>query len=90
MSLHKFAWRVVAVVTAMVASPVAIGQVYHPHGDPLDFNPNWQWFAPVDEWEMEELQMLSEIQERNAYKVERFFDSQRSLLASTPTIWPVR
>lgn len=41
-------------------------------------------------WEMEELQMLSEIQERNAYKVERFFDSQRSLLASTPTIWPVR
>jgi murein DD-endopeptidase MepM/ murein hydrolase activator NlpD len=41
-------------------------------------------------WEMEELQMLAEIQERNAYKVERFFDSQRSLLASTPTIWPVR
>ena len=41
-------------------------------------------------WEMEELQMLGEIQERNAYKVERFFDSQRSLLASTPTIWPVR
>jgi len=41
-------------------------------------------------WEMEELQMLAEIQERNAYKVERFFDSQRSLLASTPTTWPVR
>ncbi len=41
-------------------------------------------------WEMEELQMLAEIQEKNAYKVERFFDSQRSLLASTPTIWPVR
>jgi murein DD-endopeptidase MepM/ murein hydrolase activator NlpD len=41
-------------------------------------------------WEMEELQMLGEIQERNAYKVERFFDSQRSLLASTPTTWPVR
>lgn len=41
-------------------------------------------------WEMEELQMLAEIQERNAYKVERFFDSQRSLLTSTPTIWPVR
>jgi murein DD-endopeptidase MepM/ murein hydrolase activator NlpD len=41
-------------------------------------------------WEMEELQMLAEIQERNAYKVERFFDSQRSLLASTPAIWPVR
>jgi murein DD-endopeptidase MepM/ murein hydrolase activator NlpD len=41
-------------------------------------------------WEMEELQMLGEIQERNAYKVEEFFDSQGSLLASTPTIWPVR
>ena len=41
-------------------------------------------------WEMEELQMLGKIQERNAYKVEQFFDSQRSLLASTPTIWPVR
>ncbi len=41
-------------------------------------------------WEMEELQMLAAIQEKNAYKVERFFDSQRSLLASTPTIWPVR
>ncbi len=41
-------------------------------------------------WEMEELEMLAEIQERNAYKVERFFDSQRSLLASTPTIWPIR
>ena len=41
-------------------------------------------------WEMEELQMLAEIQEKNAYRVERFFDSQRSLLASTPTIWPVR
>ncbi len=41
-------------------------------------------------WEMEELEMLADIQERNAYKVEKFFDSQRSLLASTPTIWPVR
>jgi murein DD-endopeptidase MepM/ murein hydrolase activator NlpD len=41
-------------------------------------------------WELAELQMLAEIQERNAYKVERFFDSQRSLLASTPTTWPVR
>lgn len=41
-------------------------------------------------WELAELQMLAEIQERNAYKVERFFESQRSLLASTPTIWPVK
>ncbi len=41
-------------------------------------------------WEMEELQMQARIQEQNAYKVEKFFDSQRSLLASTPTIWPIR
>ncbi len=41
-------------------------------------------------WEMEELHMQARIQEQNAYKVEKFFDSQRSLLASTPTIWPIR
>ena len=40
-------------------------------------------------WEIEELQMQALLQERNAYKVEKFFDSQRSLLASTPAIWPV-
>jgi murein DD-endopeptidase MepM/ murein hydrolase activator NlpD len=34
--------------------------------------------------------MRARIQEQNAYRVERFFDSQRSLLSSTPTIWPVR
>jgi len=41
-------------------------------------------------WELEELQMEAEIQELNAHRVENFFDSQRSLLAATPTIWPVR
>jgi murein DD-endopeptidase MepM/ murein hydrolase activator NlpD len=41
-------------------------------------------------WELEELQMGAEIQEQNAHRIENFFDSQRSLLAATPTIWPVR
>ncbi len=41
-------------------------------------------------WEIEELQMLAKIQERNAYKIETFFDAKRSLLDATPTIWPVR
>ena len=41
-------------------------------------------------WELEELQMQAHIQEQNAHSVETFFDSQRSLLAATPTIWPVR
>ena len=41
-------------------------------------------------WELEELQMQARIQEQNAHRVENFFDAQRSLLAATPTIWPVR
>jgi murein DD-endopeptidase MepM/ murein hydrolase activator NlpD len=41
-------------------------------------------------WELEELQMEAEIQEQNAHRIENFFDSQRSLLTATPTIWPVR
>jgi len=41
-------------------------------------------------WELEELQMEAKIQEQNAHRIENFFDSQRSLLAATPTIWPVR
>lgn len=52
MSLQNFHWRVVAVLTAIVASPTAFGQVYHPLGDVLDVNPDWQFFAPVDVTEM--------------------------------------
>ncbi|MEM7476929.1 MAG: BBP7 family outer membrane beta-barrel protein [Planctomycetota bacterium] len=52
MSLQNFTWRVIAVLTAIVASPAALGQVYHPLGDVLDVDPDWQWFAPVDVEEM--------------------------------------
>jgi len=41
-------------------------------------------------WELEQMQMEAQIQEQNAHRIENFFDSQRSLLAATPTIWPVR
>jgi murein DD-endopeptidase MepM/ murein hydrolase activator NlpD len=41
-------------------------------------------------WELEELQMEAQIQEQNAHRIENFFDSQRSLLTATPTIWPIR
>lgn len=55
MSLQKFTWRCLAVLTVLVAGPTARAQVYHPFADPLDVNPDWQWFAPVDVDEMTEL-----------------------------------
>jgi len=41
------------------------------------------------QWEMEELNLEASVLERNSYRVEEFFDLQRSLVAATPTIWPV-
>ncbi len=48
MSLLNLTWRVIAAVTVMVASPAAMGQVHHPFGKPMEFDPDWQFFAPVD------------------------------------------
>ena len=56
MSLLNLAWRVIAAVTVMVASPGLMAQghnlpngpAYHPFAEPLEFNPDWQFFAPVD------------------------------------------
>ena len=55
MSLLNFSWRVLAAVTVMVASPAVMGQVYHPFAEPLDVDPDWQFFAPVDIDSMTEL-----------------------------------
>ncbi|MEM8733896.1 MAG: hypothetical protein AAGG44_06735, partial [Planctomycetota bacterium] len=55
MSLQNIAWRIFAVVTAMVTGPAAFGQVFHPFGDPLDVDPDWQFFAPVDVAELTEM-----------------------------------
>ncbi len=56
MSLLNLAWRVIAAVTVMVASPSLMAQgrnlpngpAYHPFAEPLEFDPDWQFFAPVD------------------------------------------
>ncbi|MFK7736267.1 MAG: hypothetical protein AB8B50_09575 [Pirellulaceae bacterium] len=55
MSLQNLAWRITAVIVALMAGPSSFGQVYHPFGDPLDVDPDWQFFAPVDVEEMTEL-----------------------------------
>lgn len=56
MSLLNLAWRVIAAATVMVASPSLMAQgrnlpngpAYHPFAEPLEFDPDWQFFAPVD------------------------------------------
>jgi len=48
MSVLKLFKRLIAVVALMAFSPSVFGQVYHPFAEPLEFNPDWQFFAPVD------------------------------------------
>ncbi|MDX1926409.1 MAG: BBP7 family outer membrane beta-barrel protein [Pirellulaceae bacterium] len=48
MSVLNLFKRLVAVVAFMAFSPSVFGQVYHPFAEPLEFNPDWQFFAPVD------------------------------------------
>ncbi len=56
MSLLNIAWRFIAAVTVMVTSPSLMAQgrnlpngpAYHPFAEPLEFDPDWQFFAPVD------------------------------------------
>lgn len=48
MSVLKLFKRLVAVVALVAFSPSVYGQVYHPFAEPLEFNPDWQFFAPVD------------------------------------------
>ncbi len=56
MSLHNLAWRIVTVVTLVVTSSAAIGQVKKPFNDPTaNMDPDWQFFAPVDVEELTEL-----------------------------------
>lgn len=55
MSLLKQFLRFSAVVTAIVTTPVVRAQETHPFVDPLEFDPDWQWFAPVDNFSLLEL-----------------------------------
>lgn len=56
MSLLNLAWRFIAAATLVVVSPNVMGQfrelpngpAYHPFAEPLEFDPDWQFFAPVD------------------------------------------
>jgi hypothetical protein len=55
MSLLKQTWRIMAVVAMIVTASAANAQQFHPHIEPLDFDPDWQWFAPVDLAHLNEL-----------------------------------
>ncbi len=44
------------IIAAMAVSGIAsAGEHYHPFAESLDFNPDWQFFAPVDVEQLEEL-----------------------------------
>jgi hypothetical protein len=44
------------IIAAMAVSGIAsAGEHYHPFAESLDFNPDWQFFAPVDLEQLEEL-----------------------------------
>lgn len=55
MSFLNLKWRILALVAVVVTGPVATGQTYHPFADPLDYDPDWQFFAPVDVESLTEL-----------------------------------
>ena len=48
MSLLRSTWRLVAAVTMIVTSPGVMAETFHPFADPMEFDPDWQFFAPVD------------------------------------------
>lgn len=54
MSVLNLAWRIVVLVAVAAVGPSAmgqsatLGQTFHPFAEPLEFNPDWQFFAPVD------------------------------------------
>ena len=55
MSLLKLTWRYFTAVTILVTGPTVFGQTNHPFADPLQFDPDWQFFAPVDMAALNEL-----------------------------------
>ncbi len=55
MSLLNLAWRFIAAVTCIVTAPVVVADTFHPFADPMEFDPDWQFFAPVDVEDLMEL-----------------------------------
>lgn len=55
MSMFNQVCRLVAIL-ALAAIPSTVrGQAWHPFADPMEFDPDWQFFAPVDADYLEEL-----------------------------------
>lgn len=58
MRLLKFSWPVLAMLVLSLNAASLKAQIRHEHtpfADPLEFDPDWQWFAPVDMQHLEEL-----------------------------------
>lgn len=54
MSLLKQTWRFLGACAVFALAPVANAQDSLPLAEPMEFNPDWQWFAPVDADELSE------------------------------------
>lgn len=54
MSLLKQTWRFLGACAIFALAPVANAQDSLPLAEPMEFNPDWQWFAPVDADELSE------------------------------------
>ncbi|WP_145077749.1 hypothetical protein [Aureliella helgolandensis] len=74
MTLLNLAWRFIAAVTVTVTGPAAMGQVFHPSADPVNFDPDWQFFAPVD------VEALAELSPRKRAPVGFFGTYDRTYL----------
>ncbi len=48
MSLLKLTWRFLGACAIFALAPVAQAQDFLPLAEPMEFDPDWQWFAPVD------------------------------------------
>lgn len=54
MSLLKLTWRFLGACAFLALAPVAKAQDFLPLAAPTEFDPDWQWFAPVDADELSE------------------------------------
>ncbi|MFO0939163.1 MAG: hypothetical protein U0930_00200 [Pirellulales bacterium] len=54
MSLLKLTWRFLGLCAIFALAPVADARDSLPLAEPMEFNPDWQWFAPVDADELSE------------------------------------
>ena len=54
MSLLKQTWRFLGACAIFALAPVAKAQDFLPLAGPMEFDPDWQWFAPIDVDELAE------------------------------------